>query len=169
MLKKGLEKFDINVFKDLENSWAIVTTGTRDIKPNPMTVSWGGFGRIWNQDVCFIFIRKSRYTHDILDKTDSLSISFLDEKYLSDKALFGKKSGRDCNKFELSNLHAGFDPDLNTYIISEAKRVLKCKKIYSIDIDENNMPDYIKEEFYPKGDIHTMYICQIREYLDDEE
>ena len=169
MLKKSLEKFDINVFNDLEKSWAVVTAGTKETKPNPMTVSWGGFGRIWNQDVCFIFIRKSRYTHEILDKCDSLSISFLDDKYLSDKVLFGKKSGKDLNKFEESNLHPGFDPDLNTYIISEARRVLKCKKIYEIDLDSNKMKDYIKDEFYKDGDIHTMYICQIKEYLDNEE
>lgn len=169
MLKKSLKEFDINVFTDLENDFAVVTAGNRQTGPNPMTISWGGFGRIWEKNCCFIFIRKSRYTHEFMDKTDSVSISFLDKKYKKEVIFIGRNSGRDVDKFKETGLHAGVDPDQNAFIISEARRVLKCKKLYSIDLDYDSLPDKIKEENYQTKDIHTMYICEIKEYLTDEE
>ena len=169
MLKKDLKEFDINAFKDFEESFAIVTAGNRTTGPNGMTVSWGGFGRIWEKFVCFVFVRKSRYTHEFMEKTDSVSISFLSDNYKKEKIFFGRNSGRDCDKFKETGLHAGFDPDLNMYIISEARRVLKCKKIYSIDLEFNDLPEEIKKMNYKDGDIHTMYICEVKEYLTDEE
>ncbi len=167
MLKVGIEKFNQNVFTEIDNKWGIITAGDKTTGYNAMTVSWGGFGIMWNKPVGFIFVRKSRYTHDFLDKSNSITISFLSDEYKKEKALFGSKSGRDINKFEATNLHPVFEPDYNGYYIKESDYVFKMKKIYECDL--KNLPEDIKNKFYETNDIHTMYICEIKEYLIKEE
>ena len=169
MKELDLSLYNKNFFDEIDKKWGIVVSGNKDISCNGMTVSWGGIGVIWNKKVCYLFVRKSRYTHEFMEKTDSVSISFLSDNYKKEKIFFGRNSGRDCDKFKETGLHAGFDPDLNMYIISEARRVLKCKKIYSIDLEFNDLPEEIKKMNYKDDDIHTMYICEVKEYLTDEE
>ena len=134
-----------------------------------MTISWGGLGTLWNKPVAYIFIRKSRYTHEFMEKSESITISFLDDKYKSAMTVFGRKSGRDLDKFAETNLHPSFEPDYNGYCIAEASAVLKCKKIMGIDIDYDKLPESIQQENYQDKDIHTMYVVEVKQYLTNEE
>lgn len=163
MLKINIEKFDKNVFTEIDKKWGIITAGDKFVGFNGMTVSWGGFGIMWNKPVAFIFVRKSRYTHEFLDKSDSITIAFLSDEFKNAKALFGSKSGRDLNKYEASGLHPVFEPDFNGYYPKEADYVFKMKVLYDTDLE--NMPEDIQNKFYPTNDLHTMYICEIKEYL----
>ena len=167
MLKKDLLEFNRNVFDELNFKWGIITAGDKTTKVNSMTVSWGGFGVLWNKYVCYIFVRKSRYTHDILDNTDSLTISFLTDEYKKEKIYMGRISGRDENKYEKSNLHITFDPDYNGYYIKEAQYAFKMKVIYKTDLLD--LPKDIMDNFYKDFDDHTMYICEIKQYLENLE
>ncbi len=169
MLKKNVTSFNTDIFKAFDKYWAIVTAGDKNVGYNAMTVSWGGLGTLWNKPVAFIFVRKSRYTHEFLDKSDSVTISFMSEKYKSAMTLFGRKSGRDLDKFKEADLHPSFEPDFNGYFVAEAEQVLKCKKIMSSDIDIDKLPDYLKEEQYSTNDIHTMYVLEVKQYLTNEE
>ena len=168
MLKKSLNEFN-NFFEKINNEWAILTVGDRQNGLNGMTVSWGGIGVLWNKNVCFVFVRHSRYTFELLEKTDSVTLSFLSDKYKEDKVLFGTKSGRDIEKFEASNLHPTLDVDFNGYYVAEASQVIKGKKIYSVDMPYDTLPAEIKEASYAKGDMHRMYVIEIKQYLDNEE
>lgn len=163
MLKIDIEKFDKNVFTEIDKKWGIITAGDKFVGFNGMTVSWGGFGIMWNKPVAFIFVRKSRYTHEFLDKSDSITIAFLSDEFKNAKALFGSKSGRDMNKYEASGLHPVFEPDFNGYYPKEADYVFKMKVLYNTDLE--NMPEDIQNKFYPTNDLHTMYICEIKQYL----
>lgn len=163
MLKVSINEFNKNVFTEIDKKWGIITAGDKFIGFNGMTVSWGGFGIMWNKPVAFIFIRKSRYTHEFLDKSNSITIAFLSDEYKNAKALFGSKSGRDMNKYEVSGLHPVFEPDFNGYYPKEADYVFKMKVLYNTDLE--NMPEDIQNKFYPTNDIHTMYVCEIKEYL----
>ena len=134
-----------------------------------MTVSWGGIGVLWNKNVAYIFLRHSRHTFDFLEKSDSCSISFFDEKYRSELVKFGRTSGKDIDKFKDSPFHLTLDVDMNEYYIAEASQVLKCKKLYGVDLTLDNMPAEIVKKNYPDGDIHRMYVLEIKQYLDNEE
>ena len=169
MLKKNLKEFDSNIFTLFDKKWAIVTAGDKNVGFNGMTVSWGGLGTLWNKPVAFIFVRKSRFTHEFLEKSDSVTVSFLGEKYKSAMTVFGRKSGRDIDKFAETGLHPSFEPDYNGYFVAEAEAVLKCKKIMGLDIEYDKLPDNIKQDCYPDKDIHTMYIVEVKQYLTNEE
>lgn len=168
MLKKDLYEFDKNVFDEIDNKWAILVAGDRKTGINGMTISWGTFGVLWNKNVFFAFVRKSRYTHDFTEKSDSITLSFLSDKYKKEKGIFGSKSGRDMDKFKETGLHATLDVDFNGYYIAEADYVFKGKKLTSFDLEYDKLPDDVKERFYPDKDIHTVYICEIKQYLINE-
>lgn len=168
MLKKNINEFN-SFFKEINDEWAIVTAGDKFVGYNAMTVSWGGIGVLWNKPVAFIFVRKSRYTLEFMNKSDSVTLSFLGDKYKKEKTLFGRTSGRDVNKFEETGLHASFEPDFNGYFVAEADKVLKLKKLYSTDIDFENMPEGIKNSNYANNDMHVMYVCEVKQYLVNEE
>ena len=169
MLKKNIYDYDLNFFKEINDNFAILTAGDKTIGYNAMTVSWGGVGVLWNKMVAFLFVRHSRYTYDFIEKSDSVTLSFLSDKYKKEKALFGSKSGRDLDKFKETGLHAAYDPDYDGYYISESSYVFKGKKIHSMDIDYDKLPEDIKKKFYPNKDIHKMYIVEIKQYLVNEE
>lgn len=168
MLNKDLSEFN-GFFDKINHEWAILTCGDKYQGSNSMTVSWGGIGYFWERPVCFIFIRESRYTKEFADKCDSFTLSFLNEKYKKEMALFGSKSGKDVDKFKETNLHRTFDLDYNGYYVCESDCVLKCKKLIALDITKDKMPDFIIDEFYKNGDYHTLYICEIKQFLVNEE
>lgn len=169
MLKKSLNEFNHNVFNDIAKLCPILTAGDKSTGFNAMTVSWGGLGVLWGKNVCFLFVRKSRYTHKFTENSENITLSFLSDDYKEAKSIFGHTSGRNTNKFEASGLHATYDFDYMGWYVKEASYVLKLKKIYSMDLDYNSLPENLKSKFYSDGDIHTMYVCQINQYLINEE
>lgn len=169
MLKKSLNEFNKNIFNEIGNVWPILTAGDNKIGYNSMAVSWGGLGVLWGKNVAYVFVRKSRHTYQFIENSDSVTLSFLSDKYKNEKSIYGSKSGRDVNKFELTGLHPTFDLDFNGYYIAECDYVLKMKKLYSVDISYDKLPADLKNKFYPTDDMHTMYVCEIKQYLVNEE
>lgn len=169
MLKKDIKEYNKNFFDEIDNKWAILISGNRNIGINGMTVSWGSIGVLWNKPIFIVYVRKSRYTYDFCEKSDSFTLSFLGDKYKKEKALFGSKSGRDMDKFKETGLHPCLDVDFNGYYIAEAEYVFKGKKITSFDINYDDLPDNIKNNFYGDKDMHTAYICELTQYLINEK
>ena len=169
MLKKNIYDYDLNFFKEINDNFAILTAGDKTIGYNAMTVSWGGVGVLWNKMVAFVFVRHSRYTYDFIEKSDSVTLSFLSDKYKKEKALFGSKSGRDLDKFKETGLHPTYDPDYDGYYISESSYVFKGKKITSYDLAYDDLPEEVREQFYRDKDMHTVYICELTQYLVNEK
>ena len=50
----------------------------------------------------------------------------------------------------------------------EAELVLVCRKRFAQAMDPNNIPQEIKEKWYPQKDYHTMYIGEIVEAFKKE-
>ena len=73
---------------------------------NTMTASWGGMGHLWNRDVMFIFVRKSRYTHSFLEEGSRFTCSFFPEEQKRALGYLGSHSGRDGDKVKASGLNA---------------------------------------------------------------
>lgn len=169
MLKKKITEYNKNFIAEIKNKYAILTAGDKTNGYNGMLVSWGGIGEMWGQDVIFVFVRKSRYTYEFIEKSDSITLAFLSDQYKDAKALFGSKTGRNINKYLEAGLHPTFDPDYNGYYPAEADYVFKTKKLYSIDIPYDKLPIDIKNNYYSNGDMHTMYVCQIKQFLVNEE
>ena len=168
MLKKDISCYKENFFEDLKEKNAILTAGDNKIGFNSLTISWGGIGVLWGVNVAYIFVRKSRYTHQFLEKSDSVTLSFLDDSYKSAVQYIGTHSGRDEDKIRNANLTYTYDPDFDGAYIEEASYCFKMKKLYQINLP---MDQYVplKNQYYKDGDEHTLFICEIRQYLEKED
>ncbi len=146
-----------NAVKMISDDWALVTT-CADGVTNTMTVSWGGMGELWGKDVVFIFIRPQRYTYELLEKSDTFSMSFFGGEYKKELGFCGSNSGRDVDKFSKTGLTpVSLD---GTAAIEQAKVNLICKKIAFWDIDPKGFLDESIENNY-NGDYHRVYVGEI--------
>ena len=152
-----------NVFKLISRDWMLVTAGSPG-KFNTMTASWGGLGHLWNRDVCFIFIRPSRYTFSFLENNTGFTLSFFTEEYRPALKLCGSKSGRDIDKVKATGLTPVKSANGNV-CFSEARLVIECSKIYRQDISPEFFLDSEIASNYSGGDYHRLYIGEIKSVL----
>src|SRR6056297_354780 len=91
------DKLRENPFQLIGQQWMLVTAGT--LKHwNTLTASWGGMGVLWNRNVCFAFIRPSRYTYEFIEEHEDFTLSFFAEKYREALRYCGSHSGREVDK-----------------------------------------------------------------------
>jgi flavin reductase (DIM6/NTAB) family NADH-FMN oxidoreductase RutF len=129
-----------------------------------MTVSWGALGEIWGKDAAFIFIRPQRYTFEFTEKEELFTISFYAPEYKDALKICGTKSGRDCDKISLAGLTPDFDGE--AVYPSEARLVIKCRKIAVQKMDNSGFIDDSIESNYRSGDYHFVYIGEIEKVLE---
>ena len=123
---KEISPYEIveNPFKLLNKDWALVACKDQD-KENPMTISWGGVGIMWNKPVAFTFIRPQRYTFTLIEKEDYYSINFFEETHRDVLKFCGSKSGREYDKSKETGITPVWEQNVPYY--KEAKLVLICK------------------------------------------
>ena len=166
-----------NPFKMISKDWMLVTACTKTVdeegnvrtgRVNTMTASWGGAGFLWNKPVATIYIRPSRYTKEIIDQTDTFSLSILPEnKYKTALDYCGSHSGRDGDKFKAAKLDVQYTND--TPWIKQARLVLICRKLYAQEFSPYSFTDEkILNQNYKKDDFHTMYIGEIIKVMEDK-
>ena len=136
----------------------LITSGTLD-KWNTMTASWGSLGILWGKQVCFCFVRDSRYTYEFMNENELFSLSFFDESHRGALDYCGSNSGRDVNKAK----ETGLIPVLidGSVCFEQSRLTMVCKKIYNQDIDPTNFVDASIHDHYAAKDYHRMYIGEI--------
>lgn len=156
------EELTDNVFKLIGSDWMLITAGPPE-EHNMMTASWGGFGVIWNKNVCFCVIRPTRHTYRFAEKAENFTLSFFDESYKKTLQFCGTESGRDINKSQETGLTPTAGTLPGTTYFAEARLVIECRKLYHQDIDPANFLDPDIDKNYPEKDYHRMYIGEIVE------
>lgn len=149
-----------NVIEMIGRQWMLVTAGNEG-NINTMTASWGGIGFIWGRPAATVYIRPQRYTKELVDANERMSLSFMGEKYRSALAYCGSHSGRAENKISNAGLQTCFTP-AGTPFIGDAAVVIECRKMYR---DKLGPAEFIEkgliDEWYPENDFHYIYICAI--------
>lgn len=166
MIRKEINQFNTDIFKEFNNKWALLTAGDLEDR-NSMTVSWGFMGTLWNKNVVAVFVRPTRHTFDLMEKYPRFTLSFLDEKYKPQMTFMGRNSGRDCDKYKETGLTPIYDNDSFVSYIKESKYVMKCKTLYA---------DFLKPDFFKdkellnhyNDDYHKVYIAEVTSLLIDE-
>ena len=102
--KIDIKDLDMNVFQTIGQDWMLITAGDQQ-KINTMTASWGGMGVFWGENVVHAYIRPQRYTKQFVDACDLATLSFLPETYKNALKICGTTSGKEVDKWKLSNLH----------------------------------------------------------------
>lgn len=131
-------------------------------KVNTMTISWGNIGFEWNRPIFTVLVRKSRFTHELIEKSTEFSVSVpLSNNLKKELVLCGTKSGRDIDKIKESGLTLRTGESIATPSIGGCEMVYECKIVYKQDMDPNLLSEDIKDNSYNDNDFHTIYYGEI--------
>ena len=145
----------------------ILLTTCVDGKPNTMTIGWGTLGVQWGKPIFIAYVRQSRYTKELLDKSGEFTVNVpvgqCDKNIL---AVCGTKSGRDMDKFAQLGLTPVAGKTVSVPAIKELPLTLECKVIYQQDQDLGAIDPEIIHRYYQKdtaneNDFHTAYYGEI--------
>ena len=157
-------EFSFCPFSRIGKGWMLIAA-ERAGRVNAMTASWGGVGTMWGKDAAFIFVRKSRFTKEFIDASDTFSLTFFDRpEYAEMLSYMGRVSGREEDKIaaaRLTVLH-----DAGTPYFAEANTVLICRKLSCQPLPPENFLDpSIDGRWYPTHDYHDLYIGAVTRIL----
>ncbi|XMB71578.1 flavin reductase family protein [Mycoplasmatota bacterium WC30] len=129
---------------------------------NTMIIGWGGINVIWGRPIFIVLVRDSRATFDLIESSEEFTVSTpLDDNLKEAIKICGTKSLREMNKFEHCNLTPIKGRKIDTPIIAEAKLHYECKVIYKQTLDQNVVPQIVKNRYYNKTANHTVYYGEI--------
>ena len=144
----------------------IAIVAEADGKVNATSSHNGGVGHIWGKHVVYAFLRNTRYTKELLDKSEYFSACFFD---MNDKnnvqlmKVLDQLSGRNEDKLRLC--HVDVEHAMNVPYIDDANFIILCRKIAAVPMTENTILDEkILNTNYTErhlDDFHTMYIGEI--------
>lgn len=157
------KEIDKNVFETIGRQWMLISAGDEK-SMNTMTASWGGLGVLWNKNVCFAFIRDSRYTLEFVDNNDFFSLSFFGGNYMKELTFCGRNSGRNTDKLKETGLIPVFDAEAPYF--EQAETVLVCKKLYKQKMNAESFIDKsLVEKNYSDNDWHEFFVGEIVKVL----
>ena len=157
------KEIDKNVFETIGRQWMLISAGDEK-SMNTMTASWGGLGVLWNKNVCFAFIRDSRYTLEFVDNNDFFTLSFFGGNYMKELTFCGRNSGRNTDKLKETGLIPVFDAEAPYF--EQAETVLVCKKLYKQKMNAESFIDKsLVEKNYYDNDWHEFFVGEIVKVL----
>ena len=151
-----------NALKLIGKDYMLITTPDKD-GANAMTASWGCLGVLWNKPVAVCFIRPQRYSFELAEKSDVLSLAFFGSERRDAMALCGSKSGRNIDKISACGFTLAYEDGVP--VISDASLLLVCKKLYADDLKENCFVDKSLLDNYKAKDYHKVYVLEIQKAL----
>ena len=145
----------------------VLLTTCADGETNTMTIGWGHLGIEWSKPIFIAYVRQSRHTKGLLDKSGEFTVNIpigpIDKKILG---VCGTKSGRDMDKFKELGLTPVAGQTVSVPAIAQLPLTLECKVIYQQDQDLSALNSAYREHSYPAGtveenDFHTAYYGEI--------
>lgn len=148
-----------NFIKMVSEDWMLVTAGNKE-KFNMMTASWGGIGVLYNKPVAICYINPARYTYQIIENSDTFTLSFYTEVYRDALNYCGSKSGRDEDKVKGSGL-TPIELEGGAMAFGEAWMIIECKKLVSQSISLDAIDNEQERAKRATTPMHKMYIGEI--------
>ena len=148
--------------KYLHRLGALLTVRDREGRENVMTISWGNIGFEWGRPVFTILVRKSRYTHQLIENADEFTVSIptsSDDRNFLIKA--GRKSGRDTDKFAFAGVTRAKSRKVAVPHIKEADIIYECRIVYKHSLDPSGFLGDVNQTSYMDGDYHDIYYGEI--------
>lgn len=133
------------------------------VNGNPMTIGWAQFGVLWGKPTATVYVRHSRFTHDLLDGASTFTISVPASGTMQKELGFcGTRSGRDvdkCKALGLSTVPARFGAQDG---LAGCRYQIECRILHVSELDEQAIAEpALVQRYYAGGDPHTMYIGEI--------
>lgn len=140
----------------------VFLTTKADGEINTMTMGWGTTGYIWNKNIIMAPVRKSRYTHQLIENSQFFTVSVpLNGQLKKELQFCGTKSGRDHNKIEELNLELLEVEECEVPLIKGNNLHIIAKIKYQQDMMIDNLAKDIVDKKYPEQDMHTFYYGEV--------
>jgi flavin reductase (DIM6/NTAB) family NADH-FMN oxidoreductase RutF len=152
-------ELSVRPFHLLDKEWAILVGGNE--QPNPMTVSWGGLGTLWNRPVVTIYVRPTRHTYQLLEGHNEFSLNFLPPDARRALEVCGNTSGRDGDKWQASGLKPELAARIKVPRVAGARLAFECRVLAHVDLDPARFIDSSINKLYPMSDYHRMYFGEV--------
>lgn len=134
----------------------MVTCGSTPDTQNIITIAWTGT-ICSDPPMCYISVRKSRHSHEILMKEKQFVINLTTEALARATDWSGVRSGRDYNKFKEMKLTPGKAAVVKAPIIEESPLSIECeivevKELGTHDMFIANVVNVIADDKYMNAD-----------------
>ncbi len=158
----------------LSNGGILITAKAHG-KLNHMTIGWGTVGIEWGKPVFVTYVRRSRYTRELLDEnpefTVNIPVSSIDPRILR---VCGTESGRDTDKTAKAGLTPVDGIAVSVPAVKELPLTLECRAVYRQVQDHTLLEGKYSDRYYPQTDNgydeHIMYYGEIvKAYIADTE
>lgn len=146
-------------FHVLDERWALLVAGAP--RPNPMTVSWGGLGTLWNRPVVTVFVRPTRYTFELLAAHAEFTLNVLPEERRRALDICGTKSGRDLDKWQAAGLEPLASEAIGVPCVAGSELSFECRVLATTDLDPARFLDPAIHRLYPAHDHHRVYFAEV--------
>lgn len=127
---------------------------------NTMTIGWASVGFMWGRPVLTVMVRDSRYTYNIIEKSNEFTVSVPMQNMSKQLEFCGTKSGKTFDKFKECSLELFPGQKVKTPIINVPGIHFECKIVYKSAIEPDAL-DQSYKNLYPNKDYHTIYYGEI--------
>ena len=159
MRRVAPQDLTVKPFAILDRDWALLVAGAE--RPNPMTVSWGGLGTLWNRPVATVYVRPTRFTFSLLEGHAAFTLNFLGARHRKALDLCGARSGRDTDKWRETGLAQAPGETVAVPRVAEAELALECRVLATLDLDPGRFLDPAIAKLYPREDYHRLFIGEV--------
>lgn len=163
LIKRAIDPFDYapEIIRALDPG-AYLTTKAKD-KVNTMVIGWGHIGRIWAKPAFNVYVRHSRFTHELLDQNPEFTVNIplgpINKKAFK---ICGTQSGRDIDKIAEAELTPVEPEVISVPGLKEFPLTLECRVLYRGEQDTTHLVEDLREHFYPGDpDEHIEYFGEI--------
>ena len=166
MTKKEINIFDYagEILKALPRG--ILLTSEAEDCVNAMTIGWGTLGIEWGTKIFTAYVRESRFTRELLDRTGEFTICVPygenknSQQVTKALGICGSKSGRDTDKIAESKLTIVEAEEVRSPAIKEFPLTLECRVVFQ-EVQQIKKISSAFKKFYSKDDPHIAYYGEI--------
>jgi len=150
------------VMQQVKSKGAFLVAKSKDDEEiNVMTIGWAAIGYMWSKPIMTVMVRKSRFTHHIIGKAESFTVSIPTGDLNGALNFCGTKSGRNFDKFKECNLTIVPAQKVDTPIIKISGFHYECEIVYKSEMNPDFLCKEYKEDVYADNDYHTFYFGEI--------
>ncbi len=153
------DELTLKPFAVLDREWALLVAGRE--RPNPMTVSWGGLGTLWNRPVATVYVRPTRFTFSLLEAWPEFTLNVLGDRHRKALDLCGSRSGRDTDKWREAGLAQAPAETVAVPRVAQAELALECRVLATLDLEPGRFLDPAIAKLYPREDYHRLFVGEV--------
>jgi flavin reductase (DIM6/NTAB) family NADH-FMN oxidoreductase RutF len=154
-------KFSSLINTSLAKDGLLVASSGADGKNNVMTIGWGEVGVLWSKPFFIAFIRKSRYTYELIEQSGDFTVNVPPKGFKKILDFCGNKTGRKVDKIKKLDLKVQPSKAVKSPTLSDCPVTLECKVMFKKRMAKRDVPINMRKRFYKNGDYHTCYFAQI--------